>query len=76
MSLKRGRRYFNIINSAFLCLPHQESFENEIAPFKTLIAFSFFKNACFLWKLENFSFWNMSFQRRYFVCKTFRIRGQ
>ena len=76
MSLKRGRRYLNIINSAFLFPPHPESFENEIAPLKTFIAFSFFKNACFLCKLKNFSFWNMSFQRRYFVFKAFPIRGQ
>ena len=72
ISLERGRCYLNITNSAFLLRPHPESFENEIAPLKTPIAFSFLKNACFLCKLKNFNFWNMSFQRRYFVAKLFR----
>ena len=35
------RRYLNIINGAFLLPPHPENFENEIAPLKTPIAFSF-----------------------------------
>ena len=36
MSLERGRRYLNIINSAFYPL-HRKSFQNEIAPLKTHI---------------------------------------
>ena len=47
MSWKRGRRYLNIINSAFLLPPHPESFENEIAPLKTPIAFCFLKMIAF-----------------------------
>ena len=37
MSLERGRRYLNIINSAFLLLPYRKSFANEIASLKTHI---------------------------------------
>ena len=37
MSLERGRRYLNIINSAFLLPPYRKSFANEIAPLKTHI---------------------------------------
>ena len=37
MSLERGRRYLNIINSAFLLPPYRKSFENKIAPLKTHI---------------------------------------
>ena len=33
--LERGRRYLNIINSAFLLPSHEESFEKEIAPLRT-----------------------------------------
>ena len=32
---KRGRRYLNNINSAFLLPSHTESFEKEIAPLRT-----------------------------------------
>ena len=74
--LERGRCHLNVINSAILLPPYPESFENEIAPLKTHTAFSFLENACFLCKLKNFCFWNMSFKRRYFVLKAFRIRGQ
>ena len=56
MSLKRGRRYFNIINSAFLCPPHQENFENEIAPLKTLIALSFLKKCLLFVQIREFQF--------------------
>ena len=37
MSLERGRRYLNIINSAFLLPPYRKIFANEIAPLKTHI---------------------------------------
>ena len=37
MSLERGRRYLNIMNSTFLLTPYRKSFENEIAPLKTHI---------------------------------------
>ena len=37
MSLERGRRYLNIINSAFLLPSYRKSFANEIAPLKTHI---------------------------------------
>ena len=35
MLLGRGRRYLNIINSAFLLPSHEESFEKEIAPLRS-----------------------------------------
>ena len=73
--LERGICHLNVINSAILLPPYPETFENEIAPLKTHTAFSFLKNACFWCKLKNFSFWNMSFQRRYFVFKVFRNGG-
>ena len=76
LSLERGRCHLNVINRAILLPPYPESFENEIAHLKTHTVFSFLKDACFLCKLKNFSFWNMSFQRRYFVFKTFWIREQ
>ena len=37
MSMERGRRYLNIINSVFLLSPYRKSFKNEIAPLKTHI---------------------------------------
>ena len=37
VSLERGRRYLNMINSAFLLPPYWKSFENEIEPLKTHI---------------------------------------
>ena len=76
MSLERGRRYLNIINSAFLMFSCTESFENEIAPLKTHIASSFFNKYLLVMQIEEFEFWNMSFQRRYFVFKAFRMRGK
>ena len=40
MFLEREMRYLNIINCAFILFSCTESFENEIAPLKTHIAFS------------------------------------
>ena len=37
ISLELGKRYLNIINSAFLVPPYRKSFANEIAPLKTHI---------------------------------------
>ena len=78
MSLERGRCSLNNNNSVFLLSSYTESFENEITALKIHFAFSFFLNACFLCKLKNltFEFWNMSFQRHYFVFKAFPIRRQ
>ena len=38
MLLERGRRYWNIINSAFLLPLYRNSFKNEIAPLKSRIS--------------------------------------
>ena len=66
MFLERGRRYLNIINSAFLLSSYTESFENEIAPLKTQIASSFFNKYLFFVQIEEFEFLECGFSKALF----------
>ena len=66
MSLERGRRYLNIINSAFLLFSCTESFENEIAPLKTHIASSFFNKYLLFVQIEEFEFLECGFSKALF----------
>ena len=54
MSLERGRRYLNIINSAFLLPPYRKSFENEIAPLKPSHCFFIFEKCLLFVQIERF----------------------
>ena len=66
ISLERGRRSLNIINSAFLLFSCAESFENEIAPLKTHIASSFFNKYLLFVQIEEFEFLECGFSKALF----------
>ena len=75
MSLKRGRRYLNIINSAFLLPPHPESFENEIAPLKTHLDFFIFEKCLLFVQIEEFQFLGYEFSKALFRLQSFSNKG-
>ena len=70
MSLKRGRRYLNIINSAFLLPSRPESFVNEIAPLKPPLLFHFKKWLLFM-QIEEFQFLEYEFSKALFRLQSF-----